>query len=473
MNRNEIYFMSACDLVEKIKIQEFSSLEITEAIIERIEEINPIINAYCTTTFELALEMAKKSDKALKKGKPVEKLHGVPFSIKDLIETKGIRTTYGCKIFENFIPYKDELVVKRLKKSGAIILGKTNTPCFGSKGVTDNVIFGTTRNPWNLERTPGGSSGGAAAAIASGLGPLALGSDGLGSIRAPCCFCGVYGLKPSFGRIPHNGKRTGGIIDTFASDGPIVRCVKDAALMLDVMAGEDDSDRYSLPKPNVSFLEKLEDYPKGIKIGYSLDLGYAKLIDPEVKKIFLDAVQKFEEFNWSVDKSRIRIKHAESVIKILSNSSIAYFFKTFPYIPFISLNTKLNEKIKTGLNCSIIDLKMAELKREKIYNDVCRYLKKHDILLTPTMACLPFELERDAPDKIDGKKISGLEWTPFTYPFNVTGHPTASIPCGWSKEGLPIGMQIIGQRLDDMSVLQVSKAFEKIAPWQDKKPKFN
>jgi len=196
MNKEDICFMPASQMLKAIKNQELTSLEITETIIERIEKINPIINAYCTLTFDLAREMAKKADDAVKKGEKLSPLHGIPTSIKDLNLTRGIRTTFGSKIYENFIPDEDGLCVARLKKAGIVILGKTNTPEFGYAGVTDNKIFGPTKNPWNLKRTPGGSSGGAAAAVASGISPLALGGDGGGSIRHPATFCGIYGIKP-------------------------------------------------------------------------------------------------------------------------------------------------------------------------------------------------------------------------------------------------------------------------------------
>lgn len=307
MSEKNICFLSACEMAEKIKKQELTSLEITERIIERIEKINPIVNAYCTTTFDLARELAKKADDAVKKGEKLGLLHGIPISIKDLENTKGIRTTMGCKIYENYIPTKDDIVVKRVKDAGAVILGKTNTPSLGYKGVTDNLIFGATKNPWNLERTCGGSSGGAAAAIASGMGPLALGSDGGGSIRIPSCFCGVYGLKPNFGRVPHESMKLVGYLGTFVHKGPIVRYVEDAALMLDVLAGEDELDRYSLPKQNFNYLEKLIERPKNVKIGYSLDLGFAKALDPEVKKSVLEGIYKFEEIDWSVEESKIKL----------------------------------------------------------------------------------------------------------------------------------------------------------------------
>ncbi|KKK58907.1 hypothetical protein LCGC14_3039690, partial [marine sediment metagenome] len=220
MKSEDICFMPAWQMKEKIKNQEISSQEITEKIIERIEKINPIINAYCTPTFDLARTMAKNADDRVRKNQTnLPLLNGIPTSLKDLVELKGVRTTFGSRLYENFVSVKDSVVVKRLKDAGCVILGKTNTPEFGFKGVTDNKIFGATKNPWNIERTPGGSSGGAAAAAVSGLSPLAQGSDGGGSIRIPSCFSGVYGIKPSFGRIPSTSMKTSGVTGTLSCKG--------------------------------------------------------------------------------------------------------------------------------------------------------------------------------------------------------------------------------------------------------------
>jgi len=472
MNKNDICFMSACELAEKIKKQEISSQETTEIIIERIKKINPLINAYCTPTFDLALQMAKKADDNIKRNQKLGLIHGVPLSIKDETETKDIRTTFGCCIFEKNIPKKDEPVVERLKNAGGIVLGKTNTPSFGYKAVTDNLMFGATKNPWNLERTSGGSSGGAAAAIASGLGPLAIGSDGGGSIRIPSSFCGVYGFKPTYGRIPHNTMKLSGYLGTLVHKGPIVRYVKDAALMLDVLVGEDDSDRYSLPKPNFSFLKELEKEPKKLKIGYTYDFGYTKAIDPQVKNMFLDAVQKFESLNWQIEKVKLNVKKAASIMEIFWYSGFAYSLGPFLKQWQAKLEPDLVDIIKQGYKYSTLDIKLAEVQREQIYEAICRQFKKYDLLITPTLACTAFELGKNNPDIIDGIEVSPVEWL-YTYPFNLSGHPAASIPCGRSKEGLPVGMQIVGTRFDELTILRASKIFEDISPWQHLRPNLN
>ena len=463
--------MSAVDMADKIKTQELTSQEITETIIERIEKFNPTIHAYCTTTFDLAREMAKVADKKIKKGEKAGILNGIPLSIKDLVETKGIRTTFGCKIYESNIPEEDELVVKSLKEAGAVILGKTNTPAFGHKAVTDNLIFGETLNPWLLNRTSGGSSGGAAAAVASGLGPLALGSDGGGSIRIPSCFCGVYGLKPNYGRIPRLWKKIG--FYGLSNYGPIVRYVEDAALMLDVMAGSNDCDKYALSKPQDLFLNALKKKPNKIKIAYSLDLGFVKAIDSEVEKNVLSSVHKFEKLDWNIEEAKIKLKNPYQAFASLICAGFAH-----DYGPYLKewkdkLDTTFVKLIEVSLNSTSLDIMRSEFQSLTLYNFFSEFFKKYDILITPTTAITAFAKGKMFPEKVAGKVVSPAGWMHYTFLFNMTGHPAASIPCGWSSEGLPIGMQIVGKRADEISVLQVSKAFEEISPWQDKKPKFN
>ncbi|MFX1393459.1 MAG: amidase [Promethearchaeota archaeon] len=472
MNKEEICFMSACDMVDVIKRQELTSQEITEIIIERIEKINPIINAYCTTTFDLAREMAKKADDAVKKGKKLGLLNGIPVSIKDLAMTKGIRTTFGSKIYENFIPKEDTIAVERLKDAGCVILGKTNTPEFGWKGVTDNLIFGQTKNPWNLKRTPGGSSGGAASAEASGLCILALGSDGGGSIRIPSAFCGVFGLKPSFRRIPlYPLENLFG--ETLAVPGPIVRYTKDAALMLDVLKGPHDGDRYSLPEQDINYFKAIEEKRKKLKIGVSLDLGFAKIIDSEVEKVVLNSAKKFETFGWDVENAKMKRKNPELSFLTLWTSQLAYDLKPMLKEWRDKLDPDLVKALNAGLGSSGMSVMKAMKFRKNYYEIFYHIFKEYDILITPTTAVTAFDLGIVFPPKINEKSVSPTEWHPYTFPFNLTGHPAASIPCGWSSDGLPIGMQIVGSRFDELTVLQVSKAFEEIQPWQEKKPQFN
>jgi len=471
MNKSEdIAYMSAYDMFDKIIRQELSSLEITELIIERIEKINPIINAYCTTTFDLAREMAIKADDAIKKGNSIGLLNGIPTSIKDLIATKGIKTTYGSKIYENFIPQVDDIAVHRLKKAGCVILGKTNTPEFGFAGATYNKVFGVTRNPWNLERTSGGSSGGAAASVATGMGPLALGSDGGGSIRHPASFCGIYGLKPTFGRIPIYPRDN--VSGELSHYGPLVRYVKDAALMLDVMKGPHYGDKESLLDQKISYSDELERKPNKVKIAFSIDLGYAKEIDAEVEKVVTDSVYKFEELGWVVEPVKTILRPPRIAFQIIYTALYAYNLRRELKEGSSEIDPDLMSLIIAGQTYKSKDLLKAYYKRNKYFERMYRFFLNYDLLITPTTAIPAFELGVMYPPKINGKMVSPLAWQPFTFPFNLTGNPVASIPCGWSKNSLPIGMQIIGKRFDELLVLQASKGFEEIQPWQEKRPKF-
>lgn len=467
--------MSACEMAEKIKSQELTSTEITETIIERVEKINPIINAYCTTTFDLARDMAKNADDAVKKGEILGLLHGIPTSIKDLMLLKGIRTTYGSLLHENFIPEDDEVVVKRLKKAGCVILGKTNTPEFGHVGLTHNKIFGETKNPWDIETNSGGSSGGAAASVAAGMGPLALGSDGGGSIRVPSSCCGVYGLKPTFGRIPRYPHDT---IAFWSMDhyGPLVRYVKDAALMLNVMKGYHPADNNSLTDDNIDYVKILEEKPKKIKIGYSMTLGFGKALEDEVKENILDGIQKFEQYDWDVEEAKLKIKNPGMAFKTLVSVGYAYDLQKAYNNRFEDLSPDLNSIIRLGLDTSSMNIGKAREQRKRVYEVMYQYFRNYDVLITPTTPCPAFKpgwLESGTTFPTIGKKtLSTMDWVMYTFPFNMTGLPAASIPSGWTNSGLPIGMQIVGKRYDEKTVLQVSKAFEEIAPWQDKRPNF-
>jgi len=476
MNKDEICFMSAYEMLEKIKTQELTSTEITETIIERIERINPIINAYCTPTFELARETAKKADDIVKKGEKLGLLHGIPTSIKDLMQTKGIRTTYGSKLYEDFIPEQDDVAVQRLIAAGCVILGKTNTPEFGSIALTNNMLFGETKNPWDVERNSGGSSGGAASAVASGIGPLALGSDGGGSIRVPSSCCGVYGLKPTFGRIP-SYPRIGIAFKTLDHYGPIVRYVKDAALMLNVMKGYHPADNNSFPDDDIDYVKTLDNKPKKLKIGYSMTLGFGKILEEEVKESVLDGIQKFEQFDWDVEESNLKIRKPESAFKTLVSIGYAYDLQKDFNNRLEDLSPDVKSTIKLGLDNNSMNIGKAREQRNQVYEVMYQYFKNYDILITPTLPCpaiKPGWVESGTTFPTIGKKaLNTVSWMTYTYPFNMTGLPAASIPSGWTNSGLPIGMQIVGKRYDEKTVLQVSKAFEEIAPWQDKKPQFN
>jgi aspartyl-tRNA(Asn)/glutamyl-tRNA(Gln) amidotransferase subunit A len=468
MTDHEIGYMSAFDMAGAIKAKKLSPVEVMEAILARIERLNPKLNAYCTLLAQSARKGAKDAETAVMKRKKLGPLHGVPVSIKDLIFTKGVRTTFGSRIYENFMPPEDAVVVERLKAAGAIIVGKTNTPEFGFMGVTDNLIFGPTRNPWNLGLTAGGSSGGAAAAVAAGLGPVAIGTDGGGSIRIPSSFCGVFGLKPSFGRVP----RGPGFPDwqTLSHTGPLTRTVRDAAFTLEVIAGRDDRDRHSLPGTRLRYLPFLDGDLKGLRIAWSPDLGYA-ILDPQVLEITTTAAGVFEMLGAKLEATNPPVGNPGFAFAVTWGVLFATRYGSKLAEWREQMNPRLVAMIEQSENRSAAEFAQAAVVREEYYMALRPFFEKYDLLLTPSVAVPPFEVGKFEITEIAGIKGSpALDWTPFTYPFNFTGQPAASVPCGWTADGRPIGLQIVGRPLDDVTVLRTAAAFEQALPWADKYP---
>ncbi len=455
--------------MDAIRRQEITAVDLTETFIDRITRVNPKINAYCTPTFDLAREQAKQADQRVKRREKLPPLNGVPTSVKDLMETKGIRTTYGSKIYEHNVPDVTDAAVQRLLDAGIVLLGKTNTPEFGYAGVTENKVFGTTRNPWKLDRTSGGSSGGAAAACAAGLSPLAIGSDGGGSIRHPACFCGVFGIKPQFGRVP-SWPRLGIMGETISHHGPITRYVEDAALMLDVIKGPHPLDTVTLPADGISYRDGLKNRYPSLKIGFSLTLGYAKQVDPEVERVTRAAVAKFERVGWTVEEAAIKLKNPEPGFYVWYTSTYAYDLRLKLAQWRDQMMPDLVKLVEAGSASTGFDIFKALIDRRALTAGIASVLDKYDLLVTPTTAIPAFELGRMFPAQINGKNVSPTGWQPFTFPFNVTGHPAATVPSGFSSSGLPIGLQIVGRRFAELTVLQAAKAFEEVAPWQATHP---
>ena len=468
MNELEICYMPAVEMAEAIKTKRLSPVEIMDAVLQRIERLNPRVNAYCTLVSEDARKQAKEAETKVMKGEETGPLHGIPVSIKDLTFTKGVRTTSGSKLYENFIPEQDAIVVERLKTAGAIMVGKTNTPEFGFMGVTDNLLFGPTRNPWNLERHAGGSSGGAAAAVAAGMGPLAQGSDGGGSIRIPCSFCGVFGLKPSFGRVP----RGPGSPDwhTLSHIGPITRTVRDAALAMEVIAGRDDRDRHSLPETGLRYLSLLDTDLKGLKIAWSPDLGYA-IVDPKVLETTAAAVGTFDALGATVEAATPEVSNPSPAFGTIWGVRYASFYQEKLEEWRDQMNPRLVTIIERGKDRSAMEYAQAALALEEFCQQIQPFFDKYDLLLTPQTAVPAFDVNQFEVTEVAGVKGSPIfDWTPFTYPFNLTGQPAASVPCGWTDDGLPVGLQIVGRRFDDLTVLRAAAAFEQASPWADKRP---
>lgn len=456
-----------------IRAGKISPVEVTAAFLDRIARINPKINAYVTLVPEQAMEAARRAQEDLAHHpNNLGLLHGVPVSIKDLAWTKGIRTTSGSRVFEHRVPERDAPVVERLRAAGAIILGKTNTPEFGWVADTNNEIFGRTNNPWNLGYSTSGSSGGAGAATAAGLAPISHGSDGGGSIRHPASFCGIYGIKPTFGLIPRDHEADGW--PTLSHNGPLTRTVADAALAMDVMCGYDPRDMTSVPAPPQKFLKNLKREMKGVRIALSVDMGFCE-VDPQVREAFMNAIPAFEEMGCVLKNDFPDVRDSRELFKtIMFCESVGAELKFIEPDGSSKMNPDLAKFVWKRRDMLVRDYLAATDKRHAMYARVESFMRDVDLLVTPTIAIPPFRHPRDMseyPHMVNGKEVTSTGWQPFTFPFNLTHQPAATLPCGFSQEGLPIGIQIIGRRHEDLLVLQASAAFEQARPWAMKKPR--
>ena len=467
ISHDEVVWRSALETAALIRDKQLSPVELTEAILARIAALNPKLNAFCLVAADVARAGAREAEIAVMKGEPLGALHGVPISFKDVLYTKGMRTTGGSRLYADLIPEGDAVAVGRCKAAGAVVLGKTNTSEFGHKAITDNPLFGVTRNPWNLERTPGGSSGGAAAAIASGLGALALGTDGGGSVRLPAAFCGVFGFKPSFGRVPQYPGFPGW--DHVSHVGPVTRTVRDAAALLDVVAGGDDRDRHSLPAETGSYLHACERDIRGLHVAWSPDLGYAA-VDENVLRACENAAAEFESLGCHVEVVNPGWEDPEPAFStMIAAQFYAAWSDELPQAEPI-LDPTLVRFIRHGGTISARDYLKAVAWVGAYWQEAQTFLERFDLLLTPTVAVPPFPVGQKPPREIAGREVSVLGWMPFTFPFNLTGQPAASVPAGWTDDGLPVGLQIVGRRHADRTVLAASAAFEAACPWGTRRP---
>ena len=475
MDQTDLCFTSATQLARLIQGREISPVELMEAVFSRIEHLQPQINAFSTVCTDKALEASRKAESEIVRGKSVGPLHGIPFSVKDLLWTKGVRTTFGSYILENYLPDEDAPCVQRLKEAGGILIGKTSTPEFGHKAITDSPLFGITRNPWNLDRTPGGSSGGAAALVAAGLGPLAIGTDGGGSVRIPASCSGIVGLKPTLGRIPH--PQSLDVFGTLAHVGPMTRTVADTALMFEVMAGPEVKDPYSygLPKETYqsSVTGKVRESLKGWRIAWSPTLGNTE-VDNEVLKLTEAAAQVFAKFGCELEEARPDFDLPEEHYLILFHSSLAA--RLSPYLERFrdKIDPSLLDAIERGSKYSAVDLQRANYLRTQLFQTVQQFFKKFDLLITPTLSAPALPITHNAlePIAVNGKIAGSMRgaWYPYMYPFNMAGNPAISIPCGWTRDNLPVGLQIVGPWLAEGSILQAAAAFEFAVPWGSKRP---
>lgn len=464
---DELVWASALELAAMVREKRVSPVELVRAILARIDRLNPRLNGFCLLARDVASAAAREAEIAVMKREPIGLLHGVPFSVKDVLYTRGITTTGGSRMFEEIVPEEDAIPVSRLRASGGVLLGKTNTSEFGHKAVTSNPLFGVTRNPWDPTMTPGGSSGGAAVAVATGQGPVALGTDGGGSVRIPAAFCHVYGFKPSYGRIPNHIGFPGW--DHFGHVGPITRTVRDAAAVLDVVAGFDERDRESLPTLPGSFLEACDEPVKGLHVAWSPDLGYAR-VDPQVLELCEAAAAQFEALGCHVEVVSGGWDDPETAFSTMVAAQFhAAWTDRLPEAESL-MDPTLLKFIQRGASVSTRDYLLAYGGLQGLWNDVRTFLDRFDLLLTPTVGVPPFPVAGPPPRTIAGEPVSVLGWMPFTFLFNMTGQPAASVPAGFTEAGLPVGLQIVGRRHADRAVLAASAAYEAIAPWSGRRP---
>jgi aspartyl-tRNA(Asn)/glutamyl-tRNA(Gln) amidotransferase subunit A len=465
MPETDLCFLTAMELATAIRAKHVSPVAVVNAVLSQIDRLNLKLNAFCQVTADAARHAAQAAEQAVMHGEPLGPLHGVPVSIKDLVITKGVRTMRGSKLYEHDVPGEDAPVVERLKAAGAIILGKTTTPEFGFKGVTDSRVTGISRNPWNLDRTPGGSSGGAGAAVATGMGPLAIGTDGGGSIRIPSSFCGIYGLKPHVGRVPvYPASVTGDI----SHAGPMTRTVRDAALMLNVIAGADDRDRLSLPTSHPDYLKAVEGDIRRLRVAWSPDLGFAT-IDPQVRQVTTEGVKAFIELGCDVEEVNPGFDDPAELFQHFFYVNIGAMLQDYPgYESQIDPQLLANVEEVKGLSAQSYVRTM--LRRNAIFDRIRRLFATYDLLLCPTVAVPPFDVGIEGPTLIAGQPVDRRAWIVLTPLFNLTGQPAATVPCGFTSDGLPIGLQIVGRRFDEATVLRASAAFEVARPWVQKRP---
>ena len=463
---DDLCYMPAADLVSAYRTGKLSPVDVTQALLTRIAAINPKLNAYNLVDEESALRDASASEARWKAGKPLGPIDGVPASIKDIILTKGWPTLRGSKTVDPKQDWNEDApVTARLREAGCVILGKTTSPEFGWKGVTDSPLTGITRNPWNTDLTPGGSSGGASAQVAAGLGQLAVGTDGGGSIRIPAGFTGIAGLKPSFGRVPAAPLSPFG---TVAHIGPMTKTVRDAALMLREMAKPDARDWFALPYQDVDYAAQLNNGVKGLKIAYSPTLGFAK-VDPEILAAVDVAAKQFATLGATVEQ--VDPGFADP-LEIFHTHWFMGAFNALMVLPkekFALLDPGLAKTFERGAAISTKQYLEAVNARGKLGVQMRQFHEKYDLLLTPSLAVLPFAAGRLAPESMGDAYWT--EWTPFTYPFNLTQQPGLSIPCGVSKSGLPISLQLVGPMHGDALVLCAGAAYEAATDWHKARPK--
>ncbi len=458
MTAGDLCFELARVLRDRIARRELSARELLEAHLSQIARVDPAVNAIVTRCEERSREAAARADEAQARGEPLGVLHGLPVAHKDLVETRGLRTTYGSPIFAEHVPEVDALLVERLRAAGAITLGKTNVPEFGAGSHTFNPVFGPTRNPFDPTRTCGGSSGGAAVALACGMVPIADGSDMGGSLRNPAGYCNVVGFRPSPGRVPSWPSRMAW--SPLSVAGPMARTVADAALLLSAMAGPDPRSPIALDEPGARFAEPLERDFRGVRIAWSPDLG-ALPVDPRVTRTLAPQRKVLEALGCQVEDACPDFGDADEIFQTLRALEAEAAFGP----AFEPLRERIKDtlvwNVERGRAQSGPDVGRAEILRTRLYQRVREFMEEYAFLALPVSQVPPFEVELEYPTRIgDVAMQTYIDWMKSCYWVTVTGHPAISVPAGFTDEGLPVGLQLVGRHRDDFGVLQLAHAFE-------------
>lgn len=469
-----LVYTPATVLAALIRARELSPVELVETVLRRIEASQPVLNAFITVTAETAMAEAREAEAAVARGDPLGPLHGVPFSVKDLIATRGVRTTMGSLIFENSVPDADAVAVARLKAAGGILVGKTTTPEFGHKPFTSAPLFGHTRNAWHAHRIAGGSSGGAGVAAAAGLATLNVGTDGGGSIRIPSAANGIVGFKATLGTVPGDTAPDG--FGNLSYTGPMTRTVADAGLMLDVMAGPHPSDPHSMGRARrdlAAAAASPEGDLSGKRIAWRPLLGN-EVIDSEVLAITEGVARSLEELGASVEEVSDEFVTPEPFWRVMNQS--AWRVRLAPYV------AEWGDRMTPSLLRSIAEageytsdvLQEAIYKRTALYREVQGWFSEYDLVLTPTLARTALPSDRDLydPVEIEGREVGIVRqtWYPYTHPFNLTGNPAITLPAGFARDGLPVAIQIVGRYGADDEVLRAAALLEQLRPWAEKTP---
>lgn len=467
MNEEDLCYAPATELLTLMRARKLSPVELARAVLGRIGALEPKLNAFATLTPELAMEQARAAEAALMRGEAGGALAGIPVTIKDLTDVAGVPTERGTRILKGNVAASDAPVVTRLRQAGAVILGKTTTSEFAWSGISNSPLTGITHNPWKRGYNAGASSAGAGVGAAAGYGPLHQGSDGAGSIRMPAHFCGVYGLKPTFGRVPYAPVPNN---DNCSHIGPMTRTVADAALMLKVMAGPHPLDHTSLEMPPEDYPTFLRAGVRGKRIAFSMDLGHAP-VDPEVRELVYKAANAF-----AADLGAT-VEEVEPAWGPLGPEMIRLFWPAHQtnraryladWAP--QMDPALVACIRDGASVTMEQYQLARDRKLAYVHAMQDFFEGWDFLLTPTVSVAAFPAERVQPEHWPQHPWDWLMWAEFSYPFNLSGNPAATVPCGFTSEGLPVGLQIVGRRFDDLGVLQASAAFEAAHPWAQHRP---